>query len=81
MASFVLARIRSNIEVKSRGMRPSSPGAPIIVYVFPDPVCPYANTQALYPANALSSIGAPIRSYTTSWKGFNTGEPHQKFGI
>ena len=29
-----------------------------IVYVFPDPVCPYANTVALYPLNSPSTNGA-----------------------
>lgn len=28
-----------------------SQSAPNIVYVFPDPVCPYANIEKLYPLN------------------------------
>lgn len=34
-------------------------GDPIMVNVFPLPVCPYANTQALYPSNALSITSKP----------------------
>ena len=40
----------SKTSLTARQMTPGSSGVPSIVNVFPDPVCPYANTVALVPA-------------------------------
>ena len=39
--------IRSKIALHSLGAMPGSTLLPIIVYVLPVPLCPYARTQAL----------------------------------
>jgi hypothetical protein len=52
-----------------RGSEAHPPGSsigPIIVCVFPEPVCPYAKMQLLNPWNALSSKCFPSASYTIS---------------
>ncbi|KAJ9452828.1 hypothetical protein DIPPA_10739 [Diplonema papillatum] len=71
--SLVFFFILSNISAHMRGIRPTSglskPSLifPIMVCVFPDPVCPYAKRQTLNPWNTLSRRGAPMRLYTISW--------------
>ena len=55
---------------QKRGTSPSSFAVPITEYVFPEPVCPYANIEQLKPCHAASSIDVP-RSPCTScceWK-------------
>lgn len=42
---------------------------PVTVNVFPDPVCPYANTVELYPLRTLETAPFPILANTSSCTG------------
>ena len=59
--------MRSNINDSALGTMPRSSyraGPPVSVYVFPLPVCPYANSVALYPLSAASTTSRPTASNT-----------------
>ena len=54
---------------------PSTPfsGSPFIVYVLPDPVCPYAKQVTLAPWKAHSTIGRTHSRYTSIWPNVHLG--------
>ena len=56
----VLSELDSSLfDIELEPISPVPPSLPIIVYVFPEPVCPYAKTQTLYPLKALSTTPVP----------------------
>lgn len=44
---------------------PGESSVPVIVYVFPEDVCPYANIVPLKPRVTASTIGFAISLYTS----------------
>ena len=53
-------------------MIPGCWAVPVIVWVFPQPVAPYAKTVALYPSSTLSSRPLVVASYTSPWVVFSS---------
>jgi hypothetical protein len=79
-ASFLLSK-ELNMSAINRGISPSfSLNSPLdlsnaspcdsepIVYVFPDPVWPYATTVALYPFKKASKSGGATSPYKSLWE-------------
>ena len=50
------------------GIKPTAPASlpPSMVWLLPDPVCPYANTVPLKPASTPSTMGAAALAYTSA---------------
>ena len=60
---FLLAAVFLKISEIARGTIPCYyPGPPNIVYVFPEPVCPYTKMVELYPSNTSSVALIPTSS-------------------